>query len=331
METDGRPRRIGVIGGGQLGRMLILAGKPLGFRFAVLDRGQSAPAAAIADEFITGDLYDAGALADLTSWADLTTFEIEHTDTDLRAGLARRGARIVPEARLLALINDKLEQKRSLSDAGVPVPAFWAGHPGAFPVVQKLRHGGYDGRGVAVLGGPNDQTLDGESYYEEKIAVRAELAVLVARRPAGQLVAYPVVDMEFHSRANIVTRVVVPARVPDDVQARATQIAVHAVEALGGFGIHAVELFWAESGEIFVNEIAPRPHNSGHLTIEACETSQFEQHLRAICDMPLGSARLRCAAVSVNLLGAPDASGVARLGSHCGADGASSGTCALVR
>ncbi|MBU8912860.1 MAG: 5-(carboxyamino)imidazole ribonucleotide synthase [Spirochaetales bacterium] len=309
METDGRPRRIGVIGGGQLGRMLILAGRPLGFQFGVLDRGQSAPAAAIADRFITGDLYDGAALEDLTSWADVTTFEIEHTDTEALAELARRGARIVPEARLLALINDKLRQKRSLSEAGVSVPPFWAEHPGTFPVVQKLRHGGYDGRGVAVLSGPSDPVLDGVSYYEEKIALQAELAVIVARRQSGQVVAYPAVDMEFHPIANIVTGVVMPARVPVDVQARATEIAIHAVETLGGIGILAVELFWAENGEILVNEIAPRPHNSGHLTIEACETSQFEQHLRAICDIPLGSAQIRCAAASVNLLGMPDASG----------------------
>jgi len=289
--------------------MLVLAGKPLGFQFCVLDKGPIAPAATIADRFVSGDLYDGVALADLTSWADVTTFEIEHADTDALAELARRGARIVPDAHLLALINDKLEQKRALSAAGVPVPPYWADLPGTYPVVQKLRHGGYDGRGVAVLGGPGDQALDGVSYYEEKIDLRAELAVLVARRSGGQVAAYPVVDMEFDPRKNIVTRVVIPARVPDEVQTRATEIAIHAVNALGGVGIHAVELFWAQNGEILVNEIAPRPHNSGHLTIEACETNQFEQHLRAICDIPLGPVELRCPAVSLNLLGAPGATG----------------------
>jgi len=277
--------------------MFVLAGKPLGFQFCVLDKEPTAPAATIADRFISGDLYDRPALADLTSWADVATSEIEHADTD---------------AHLLAVINDKLEQKRALSVAGVPVPPYWADLPGTYPVVQKLRHGGYDGRGVAVLGGPADQALDGASYYQEKIDLQAELAVLVARRSGGQVAAYPVVDMEFDPRKNIVMRVVIPARVPEEVQTRATEIAIHAVNALGGAGIHAVELFWAENGEILVKEIAPRPHNSRHLTIEACETNQFEQHLRAICDIPLGPVELRCPAVSLNLLGAPGATGAPR-------------------
>jgi 5-(carboxyamino)imidazole ribonucleotide synthase len=288
--------------------MLVLAGRPLGFQFGILDASRTAPASAIADKLVTGNLYDGPGLEELISWADVTTFEIEHTNTTILSELARRGARIVPDVDLLALINDKLAQKRALHAAGVPVPAFWAEHPGTFPVVQKIRNGGYDGRGVAVLAASGDTELEGASYYEEKIDLRAELAVLVARRQS-ELAAYPVVDMEFHSGANIVTRVVIPARVPADVQARATEIAVQAVEVLDGVGILAVELFWAESGEILVNEIAPRPHNSGHLTIEACETSQFEQHLRAICDLPLGSTALRSAAASVNLLGAPGAAG----------------------
>ena len=288
--------------------MLVLAGRPLGFQFGILDAARTAPAAAIADRVITGSLYDGSRLEELISWADVTTFEIEHTNTDILAELARRGARIVPDVRLLALINDKLKQKQSLAAAGVPVPPFWTENPGIYPVVQKLRHGGYDGRGVAVLRGPQDPSMDGICYYEQKVDLRAELAVLVARRPS-QVAAYPVVDMEFHPEANIVTQVVIPARVPLDVQVRATEVAIRAVAALDGVGILAVELFWATTGELLVNEIAPRPHNSGHLTIEACETSQFDQHLRAICDLPLGSTDLRCAAASVNLLGAPGAAG----------------------
>ena len=295
--------------------MLILAGKPLGYRFAVLDSDMSAPAAALADHFVPGDLYDPRALSDLCAWADITTFEIEHANTEVLTDLERKGARLAPSPQLLSLINDKLEQKRTLAAAGIPVPGFWTEHPGRYPIVQKLRHGGYDGRGVTILDGPEDPELDGLSYYEEKISLKAELAALVARRPTGQIVAFPPVDMEFHPDANIVRRVVVPARVSQDVADQAIDIAIGAVEALGGVGLHAVELFWTEdndpsgSRELLVNEIAPRPHNSGHLTIEACETSQYEQHLRAICDLPLGSTRLRYPAVSLNLLGAPDADG----------------------
>jgi 5-(carboxyamino)imidazole ribonucleotide synthase len=289
--------------------MLILAGKPLGLDFCVLDRDDTAPAAGLADHFIPGGLYDAEALARLTAFADITTFEIEHADTDALSALERAGATLRPSSSLLALINDKLAQKNALTAGKVPVPAYWNEHPGTYPVVQKLRRGGYDGRGVAILEGPGDAALDGESYYEEKVPLAAELAALVARAPSGETATFPIVDMEFHPGANLVRQVVIPARVPPEVQSRATEIARHAVGVLGGVGLHAVELFWTSQDEILVNEIAPRPHNSGHLTIEACETSQYEQHLRAICDLPLGSTELRSPAVSLNLVGAKAASG----------------------
>lgn len=289
--------------------MLILAGKPLGYRFAVLDRRDSAPAAPIADHLIIGDLYDAGSLEQLTSWADVTTFEIEHADTDALIRMEADGARIMPAPGLLALINDKLRQKDELSGAGIPVPAYSTETPAGYPCVQKLRYGGYDGRGVTVLGGPDDTMLEGPSMFEEKIDLAAELSVLVARRPSGESVAYPPVDLHFLPEANIQARASAPSLLPAETQAAARSLARQAVEAIDGVGVLAVELFLARDGVLLVNEIAPRPHNSGHLTIEACRTSQFEQHLRAITDTPLGSPELIQSAVCVNLLGAPDAAG----------------------
>ena len=289
--------------------MLVLAGKPLGFEFCVLDRQEDAPAASLADRFVMGDLYDREALAQVTSWADVTTYEIEHTDTAALHALAEAGAVIRPHPSLLALINDKLEQKRALDRAGIPVPEFRVEPAGRFPCVQKLRHGGYDGRGVTVLRDPDDVPLEGASFYEELVDIRKELAVLVARRASGEAAAYPVTEMEFDARANICSRVSIPARLGERVAGRARDIAVAVVEELDAVGIVAVELFWTAADEILVNEIAPRPHNSGHVTIEACETSQFEQHLRAICDLPLGSTALREPAAMVNLLGGPGSSG----------------------
>lgn len=310
--------RIGIIGGGQLGRMMILAGTPLGFEFAVLTPEPDDPGARLADVHIRGTLYDPEAIREITGWADVTTYEIEHIDTGALLAAERNGALIMPRPALLETINDKYAQKSVLERAGVPVPAFreeldrTVGKP-VFPVVQKLRRGGYDGRGVKVLASADDAPLVGESYFEEVVDFDRELSVVVARSSAGEVTAYPVVEMEFDAEANICSRVVAPARVSTQVQSRARKVAMASVEAIDGVGVIAVELFLTRNGDILVNEIAPRPHNSGHLTIEASATSQFEQHLRAIVGLPLGPTTLRSPAVMVNVLGAPEADGRPRL------------------
>jgi len=304
--------RVGIIGGGQLGQMMILAGTPLGFSFGVLTPSASDPAARLADFHVAGELTDATAIRTLVEWADVTTCEIEHINTDALEQAQARGALIRPAARVLRTVNDKYEQKRTLAAAGVPVPAF-GDRPTGYPVVQKLRRGGYDGRGVKILADAADPALPGECYYEDLVDFQAELAVVVCRSVTGETTSYPVVEMEFDAAANICSRVSVPARVEADVEARARAIAIEAVEAIDAVGVVAVELFLGRDGEVLVNELAPRPHNSGHLTIEACATSQFEQHLRAVTGLPLGPTTLRLPAVMVNVLGAPDAYGVPHL------------------
>ncbi|MFP4112830.1 MAG: 5-(carboxyamino)imidazole ribonucleotide synthase [Spirochaetota bacterium] len=304
--------RIGIIGGGQLGRMMMLAGTPLGFEFGVLTPSATDPAARLAAHHVAGSLTDAKAIRELCRWAHVTTYEIEHIHTGALRDAAAEGAAILPRPDVLELVNDKLEQKRALERAGVPVPPF-SERPNGYPTVQKLRHGGYDGRGVKVLENEATEPLDGASYYEDLVRFRSELAVVVARSVGGGVETYPVVEMEFDPEANICSRVIVPARVPTHVEVRARDVAIAAVEAIGGVGVVAVELFLNDDGSVLVNELAPRPHNSGHLTIEASATSQFEQHLRAITGLPLGATTLRTSAVMINVLGAPDAIGQPRM------------------
>ena len=304
--------RIGVLGGGQLGQMMMLAGIPLGFEFGVLTPNRHDPAVRLATRHEPGALDDEAAIHRIVSWADVTTYEIEHVNTEALRAAESGGGLVLPRSMLLATINDKLEQKHALRDAEIPVPAFAERFPG-YPTVQKLRRGGYDGRGVQVLRSDRDTPLDGASYYEELVDFERELAVIVGRSTSGETTTYPVVEMEFDADANICSRVIAPARITPSCEARAREIALAAVEALDGVGVLAVELFLARDGRILANEIAPRPHNSGHLTIEACETSQFEQHLRAITGLPLGATTLRTAAVMVNVLGDPGAHGRPRL------------------
>lgn len=304
--------RIGILGGGQLGQMMMLAGIPLGFQFGILTPSRDDPAARLALHHEPGALDDDAAIHRLVSWADVTTYEIEHVDTDALQAAENAGGRILPRPVLLGTINDKLEQKRALQAAGIPVPGI-AVQPQGYPIVQKLRRGGYDGRGVKILRDDRDRPLDGASYYEELVEFERELAVIVARSTSGETTTYPVVEMEFDADANICARVIAPARIEPSQETRAREVALAAVEALDGVGVLAVELFLARDGQILVNEIAPRPHNSGHLTIEACATSQFEQHLRAITGLPLGETALRSAAVMVNVLGDSGACGRPRL------------------
>ncbi len=304
--------RVGIVGGGQLGRMLILEGKPLGIRFGVLSPRADDPASELADVYVQGELSDASAILRLAEWADVITIEIEHVSIEgLRLAAANR-VPAHPAADVLDRINDKLVQKRVLFDAGVPVGPFSESFE-RFPVVQKSRHGGYDGRGVAVLRNESSARLPGATYYETPVDIASELAVVVARSAQGEERTFPVVEMQFDPDANICTHVLSPARVDTTIEERSQAIAIGAARALDIVGLLAVELFLTRDGSLLVNEVAPRPHNSGHLTIDCCETSQFEQHLRAILGAPLGSTRSHSAGVMRNLLGASDAIGTPRL------------------
>jgi len=315
------PAQIGIIGGGQLGRMTAQKAKRLGFRVIVLDPYPEAPAGQIADAQIVGSFTDPERIRELVEQCELATYDIEHIDAATLQQLESEGHAIRPSGKLLALVQDKLLQRQLYGRAGLPQPEYvQCDDPGpeafaefGYPLVQKARKGGYDGRGVAVISSVDDlgDLLPVPSILERKVDLVKELAVVVARGIDGSIAAYPLVEMEVDPKANLLDLLLAPARVAPSVAKRAEEIAVAVVEALDGVGVFGVELFLSTSGELLVNEVAPRPHNSGHFTYEATMTSQFEQHLRAIAGLPLGSTQQYMPAAMVNLLGAPGESGPA--------------------
>ena len=244
---------------------------------------------------------------------------VEHIDAQVLQELEAEGHSIRPSGKLLELVQDKLLQRELYAKAGLPQPEYArCDEPGpeafesfGYPLVQKARKGGYDGRGVAILSGPEDagSALAVPSLFERKIDIEKELAIVVARGLDGAIAAYPLVEMDVDPETNQLDLLLAPARVEPDVAKRAEELAIGVVEALGGVGVFGVELFLSRSGELLVNEVAPRPHNSGHFTYEATVTSQFEQHLRAITGLPLGSTEQYMPAAMVNLLGASGESG----------------------
>lgn len=311
--------RIGIIGGGQLGRMMAMAAERLGCRSVVLDPTPGSPAGQVSGHQIVGDFHDPAKLRELVESCDVTTFDIEDIETGTLLDLEQEGYRIVPAPGLLALVQDKLRQKQLMADAGIPTAEFLAidaPTPEAFsafgyPLVQKARRGGYDGRGVSVIRDAAGfaRHLPVPSFVERFIDADKEIAVLVARSADGECRCYPVVEMVFRAGENVLDMLLAPARLEADVAAAAEQLAVRTVEALGGVGVFGIEMFLTHDGGLLVNEIAPRTHNSGHYTIEACITDQFEQHLRAVIGLPLGATDLLSPAAMVNLLGAPDHNG----------------------
>ncbi|MCC5885106.1 MAG: 5-(carboxyamino)imidazole ribonucleotide synthase [Gammaproteobacteria bacterium] len=311
--------RLGIIGGGQLARMMIPAATQLGCEVVILDPTPDSPAGQLASAQIVGSFDDGDSLRALAERCDLTTFDIETIATAPLQRLTEAGHVILPAPQLLAVIQDKLAQKQRLLDSGIPTADFVAlDEPDAasmvafgLPLVQKARRGGYDGRGVAVFTDAviEERILPVPSLLERYVDFRCELAVMVARSGNGETRSYPVVEMVFDDRANVLDVLLAPARIAPEVATRAQQLAEQTVRALDGVGMFGVELFLTRDGQLLVNEVAPRTHNSGHWTIEACRTSQFEQHLRAIVGLPLGDTTQHSPAVMLNLLGEADAQG----------------------
>ncbi len=314
---------IGIIGGGQLGRMMAMAARRMGCAVSVIDPTPDCPAGQVADQQIVAAFDDQQAMRSLVESCDVTTFEIETIDVTDLIEMENAGHAIYPSPALLARLQDKLLQKQWLVEAGLPTAEFVdAGelNPGTFsefgyPLVQKARRGGYDGRGVAVLKSADDfdRHLPVPSYIERFVQAEKELSVLVARCRSGHIRCYPVVEMRVHTEQNVLDSLTSPARVSEEVAVTAETIAKRAVETMEGVGVFGVELFLTAHGDILINEIAPRTHNSGHHTIEACVTDQFEQHLRAVMGLPLGSVEQLSPAVMLNLLGAPGSEGRVKL------------------
>lgn len=314
-------KTLGIVGGGQLGRMLTLAALPLGFRVIVLDPGEHCPAAQVGAKQIKADFYDAKALRQLVEAADYITIEIEHIDAKALEKLLSLDKPINPAPTTIQLIQDKLQQKLFLSEHGIDVAPFVAIHSKADALsalklfggkmLLKARQGGYDGRGNMVIASPNDldEALDhfkeAPLYAEAFVPFTKELAIMVARSTSGEVAAYPVAET-IHAR-NICLEVLAPAPVNDDTRKKAEELVLKVAGLLDGAGMFGIEMFLSQKGEVLVNEIAPRVHNSGHFTMNACATSQFEQHIRAVTGLPLGSTGMIVpAAVMINILGERD-------------------------
>jgi len=311
--------RIGIIGGGQLGRMMVKAAKRLGCTCVVLDPVPGSPAGQVAGHQIVGGYHDPAKVRELAETCDVVTFDLEDIDTGVLIELEKEGKRIYPSPTLLAIVQDKLTQKQLLHDAKIPTAEFIeTPTPDAktfaafgYPLVQKARRGGYDGRGVAIMQSAEDFAthLPVPSLVERFVPADKELAVLVARGQDGEYRSYPTVEMSFRSGDNILDMLLAPANVDPDIDAAARELGIRTVQAMNGVGIFGIEMFLTKDRDLLVNEVAPRTHNSGHYTIEACMTDQFEQHLRAVLGLPLGATDLLTPAAMINLLGEPDSQG----------------------
>lgn len=321
MTNSSQTQILGILGGGQLGRMVIQAAINYNQDIHILDPDPNAPCRDLAQVFEIGSLKDFNTVYAFGKNCDVITVEIEAVNTDALQRLADEGKKVFPQPHILRLIQDKREQKQFYRQHGIPTADFVLTENKAdvlaksefLPAVNKLGKEGYDGRGVQILRteADLDQAFDAPGLLEKLIDFDKEIAVMVARNENGDLIAYPAVECAFHPTANLVEFLFAPAQISPEIEKRAREIATEVILKLDMVGILAVELFVTKSGEILVNEIAPRPHNSGHHTIEANLTSQFEQHLRAVLNWPLGNPDLRCPAAMINLLGEDGYSGPA--------------------
>jgi 5-(carboxyamino)imidazole ribonucleotide synthase len=305
--------KLGVLGGGQLGRMLIQEAINLDIHVACLDPNDKAPCSEIANWFAHGDFNDYDAVMRFGQDKDVLTVEIEHVNIRALKELKRKGVKVYPQPEILEIIKDKGLQKEFYTQNNIPTAPYklvkskeeLMQNQDLLPVAQKLRTGGYDGKGVTILKSETDlaKAFDAPSVLESFVPFEKELAVIVARNENGEISSFPVVELDFNPEANLVEMLFAPAKITPEIEEKARKVAEDTIEAFGLIGLLAVELFLTKEGDILVNEVAPRPHNSGHHTIEANTTSQYGQHLRSILNLPLGKTDLTQAAAMVNLLG----------------------------
>jgi len=310
--------KLGVLGGGQLGRMLLTETQKYDIFTVILDGDKHAPCSEICNEFHHGSLMDFQTVYDFGKKVDLLTIEIEHVNIEALKKLQAEGLKIYPQPEVLEIIQHKGRQKDFFKKNNIPTSPYkrFSGLEGVkthlhFPFVWKSAEFGYDGTGVKIIRSEDDllDLADADCIVEDLIPFKNELAVIVSRNESGEIKTYPVVEMEFHPTANQVEYVLCPARIDESVAQKARKIALHVADSLGIIGLLAVEMFQTEDDEILVNEVAPRTHNSGHYSIEASYTNQFEQHLRSILNLPLGNTDSKVAGIMVNLVGEEGYSG----------------------
>ena len=315
--------KLGILGGGQLGKMLLFDTRKFDIQTYVLDPSDEAPCKIACNHFFKGDLMDFETVYNFGKLVDVLTFEIELVNLEALVKLEEEGLKVYPSPKTLKLIQNKGIQKDFYTQNTIPTANYKRFHDlkslvvsildskTKLPFVWKCTEFGYDGNGVKVIRHISDldNLANVECIAEEMVPFKNELAVIVCRNPSGEIKTYPVVEMEFHPEANQVEYVICPARIDDKVAEKARAIALNVSEKFNHVGLLAVEMFQTEDDEILVNEVAPRPHNSGHYSIEASYTSQFENHLRAILDLPLGNTDSKVAGIMVNLVGSEGFSG----------------------
>ena len=315
--------KLGILGGGQLGRMLLAETQKFDIHTSILENNKNAPCAEICNEFVVGDLLDFNAVYQFGKKVDILTIEIENVNLDALDKLEDEGVTIYPKPKDLRIIQSKARQKHFYVDNNISTAPFshyayleelihsYENNSIAFPFVWKSARFGYDGNGVKIVRNLDDLASlpNVECITEELIPFKNELAVIVARNKDGETKTYPVVEMEFHPEANQVEYVLCPARIDSKVAEKAREVALKVVNELDFVGLLAVEMFQTIDDKILVNEVAPRPHNSGHYSIEASYTNQFEQHLRSILNLPLGNTESKVAGIMVNLVGEEGFSG----------------------
>ncbi len=309
----GHSSRLGMVGGGQLGRMFIQEAINFDVHVHVLDPDANAPCKYIAHSFTHGSLNDYNTLYNFGLDKDVLTVEIENVNIEALEALEKLGKKVFPQPRVLRIIKDKGIQKEFYKEHNIPTAPFQLTNnleeikqlATQLPFVQKMRTGGYDGKGVQVIRTVSDfeHAFETPSVIEEMIPFEKEISIIVARNENGEMAVYPAVECEFSEEANLVEFLFAPANISTETENKAIELAKSVIEKLEMVGILAVELFLTKDGSLLVNEIAPRPHNSGHHTIECNVTSQFEQHMRSVLNLPLGSTAIIQAGAMINLLG----------------------------
>ncbi len=315
-------QKLGILGGGQLGRMLIQSALDFNMDIHILDPDENAPCKSVGTTFTIGKLTDYDTVYEFGKSCDMLSIEIENVNTDALKVLQKEGKKVYPQPEVIELIKNKVSQKKFYAEQGIPTAEFEVVNGKAdvmskasfLPMVNKLATEGYDGRGVQVIKSENDlqHAFEAPGLVEKLVDFKTEIAVIVARNEDGALSAFPPVEMAFHPTANLVEYLFAPANISDQVADDAERIAKEVIQKLDMVGLLAVEMFVTQDDQVLVNEVAPRPHNSGHHTIEANVTSQYEQHLRAIFNLPLGDTSLILPAAMVNLLGEEGYTGEAK-------------------
>ena len=309
--------KLGILGGGQLGKMLLYDAKRYDLHTKVMDSNKDAPCNKIADDFIVGDITDYNDVINFGNSVDLITVEIENVNTDALEFLEKSGKKVYPSPKNLRIIQNKSDQKNFYSKNNLPTSRFknysnieelkrnFLHDNFEFPFVWKSSRFGYDGKGVKIIKNIEDLdfSYDHQCLIEEKVSIKNELSVIVSRNTDGEIKCFPVVEMEFNEKSNLVEYVMCPANISKQTEEKAIIIASEIAKKFEMVGLLAVELFVTNKDEILINEVAPRPHNSGHHTIECCVTSQFDQHIRSILNLPLGETGILTPGIMVNLVG----------------------------